>query len=203
MFRGDGSTDEEPREEADEGRFIPSPLDLSIRVAHGGSDDTVVRELSKIDEQARELENTQRGNYYITVFDDSEVGDIARYGPDQEPDEEGTVMFADFTLEEQRFAAMDSAHEHDFEFNEAISFIVDCEDQEAVDYFWKRMTVDGGEEGQCGWLTDRYGVSWQIVPTILTELLQDEDTAKASRVTEAMLRMQKLDIAALEAASVG
>lgn len=142
-------------------------------------------------------------NFYTSVFDDSEVGEIARYGPDQDLEEKGTVMFADFTLEGQRFAAMDSAYEHDFEFTEAISFIVDCEDQEAVDYFWERLTSAGGEEGQCGWLTDRYGVSWQVVPTILTDLLQDENAETATRVTEAMLQMRKLDIATLEAAYTG
>lgn len=139
-------------------------------------------------------------NSYTSIFSDSDVGEIARYGPDQEPDEEGTIMFADFTLEGQRFAAMDSAREHDYGFNEAISFIIDCRNQEEVDYFWEKLTEDGGEEGQCGWLTDPYGVSWQIVPTVLSELLQDEDAEKSGRVMEAMLQMKKIDIDGLREA---
>ena len=141
--------------------------------------------------------------FYTSVFDDAEVDDIARYGPDQGPDEEGTVMHADFTLEGQCFAAMDSALEHDFAFNESISFIVDCADQEEVDYFWEELTAGGGEEGQCGWLTDGFGVSWQIVPTVLPELLRDEDAERAGRVTEAMLQMRRIDIETLEEAYAG
>ena len=133
-------------------------------------------------------------NFYTSVFDDSAVGEIARYGPNQEPDEEGSIMYADFSLEGQRFAAMDSAGEHDFGFNEAISFIVECRDQEEIDYFWEQLTTNGGSEGQCGWLTDPYGISWQIVPTVLPELLQDENDQKSRRVTEALLQMRKLDI---------
>jgi predicted 3-demethylubiquinone-9 3-methyltransferase (glyoxalase superfamily) len=140
---------------------------------------------------------------YTSIFSDTDVNDIARYGPGQQPDEEGTVMFADFTLDGQHFAAMDSAREHDFGFNEAISFIVDCVDQAEVDYYWDEFTADGGEDGQCGWLKDPYGVSWQIVPTVLPELLQDEDVDKSERVTEAMLQMDKLDIGMLERAADG
>lgn len=138
--------------------------------------------------------------FYTSVFENSEVGGIARYGPDQQPDQEGTVMFADFTLEGQQFAAMDSAQPHEFSFNEAISFNVDCEDQNEVDHFWKTLTADGGKEGQCGWLEDKFGVSWQITPTVLPELLADEDEEKSQRVMEAMLEMHKLEIAELEAA---
>lgn len=138
--------------------------------------------------------------FYTSIFSDTAIGDIARYGPDQLPDEEGTVMFADFTLERQIFAAMDSAQEHDFDFTEAISFVVDCADQEEVDYYWDELTADGGKEGQCGWLKDKYGVSWQIVPTVLSELTQGGDVEGARRATEAMLQMQKIDIGALEGA---
>lgn len=141
--------------------------------------------------------------FYTSVFDDAEINDVARHGPDQAPDAEGTVMFADFTLAGQQFAAMDSAQDHGFDFNEAVSFAVDCADQDEVDYYWEALTADGGEESQCGWLEDRYGVSWQIVPSVLTELLGDEDTEKAGRVMEAMLGMRKLDIPALESAYAG
>jgi predicted 3-demethylubiquinone-9 3-methyltransferase (glyoxalase superfamily) len=140
-------------------------------------------------------------DFYTAVFADTTRGQIARYGPDQEPDEEGTIRYADFTLDDHWFAAMDSAQDHDFGFNEAVSFIVHCGTQEDVDYFWGKLTADGGAEGECGWLKDKYGVSWQIVPTPLYELLQSEDAEKAERVTEAMLQMQKLDIAALEEAA--
>lgn len=142
-------------------------------------------------------------DFYTSVFDDSAVGDIAQYGPDQEPDEEGTVMFADFTLCGQHFAAMDSAREHGFDFTEAISFIVDCADQAEVDYYWEELTADGGEEGQCAWLKDKFGVSWQIVPRVLPELLQDKDAEKAGQVMEAMLQMRKIDIETLEKAYAG
>jgi predicted 3-demethylubiquinone-9 3-methyltransferase (glyoxalase superfamily) len=141
--------------------------------------------------------------FYTGVFDDAAVGDIARYGPDQPPDAEGTVMYADFTLAGQRFAAMDSAQDHAFDFSEAVSFVVDCADQAEVDYYWEELTADGGQEGQCAWLTDRFGVSWQIVPTVLPEFLHDEDAARAGRVMEAMLQMRKIDIETLERAYAG
>lgn len=139
--------------------------------------------------------------FYTSVFSDTATGDIARYGPDQPPDEEGTVMYAEFTIEGQRFAAMDSALDHGFDFTEAVSFVVDCADQAEVDYYWNELTAGGGEEGQCAWLEDRYGVSWQIVPTILSELLQDEDADRSGRVMEALLGMTKIDIEGLEAAA--
>ncbi len=139
-------------------------------------------------------------DFYTSVFDDSGVGEIVRYGPEHPPNEEGTVMYADFTLGGQQFAAMDSAEDHDFDFDESVSFIVHCADQDEVDYYWDALTADGGAEGQCAWLTDRYGVSWQIVPRILPELLRDEDSERAGRVMEAMLQMQKIDIEALEEA---
>lgn len=139
-------------------------------------------------------------DFYTSVFHESAVGDIARYGSDQPPDEEGTVLFADFALFGQRFAAMDSAGAHDFDFTEAISFIIDCADQEEVDYYWDELTANGGEKGQCGWLKDPFGVSWQVVPTSLVELLKAEDAKRRQRVMEALLQMEKLDIATLEAA---
>ena len=137
-------------------------------------------------------------DFYTAVFNDTAVGQVVRYGPDQDPDEEGTIMYADYQLETHWFATADSAQDHDFGFNEAISFIVHCETQQEVDYYWENLTADGGMEGECGWLTDKYGVSWQIVPVKLYELLQSEDAEKAERVTETMLQMQKLDIAGLE-----
>jgi len=140
--------------------------------------------------------------YYTSIFDDSAVGEVARYGPDQ-PDDEGTVMHADFELAGQPFAAMDSAGPHDFDFTEAVSFVVDCADQGEIDAYWDVLTADGGEPGQCGWLTDRFGVSWQVVPTELPELLRRGAASDSTRVTDALLGMGKLDLEALERASVG
>ena len=125
-----------------------------------------------------------------------------RYGKEDQPDREGTIKYASFTLESQEFAAMDSAHEHNFTFNEAISFEVNCESQEEIDYYWTKLTTDPKDE-QCGWLKDRYGVSWQIVPTILHKMLQDKDAAKVARVTKAFLEMKKLDIPAIKRAYEG
>lgn len=162
------------------------------------SERTIVPSLMFVGENCGQAEDAI--DFYTSVFDQSAVGDVARYGPDQHPDEEGSVMYADFTLAGQRFAAMDSAQEHDFTFTEAISFLVDCEDQEAVDYFWERLSADPAAE-RCGWLADRYGVAWQIVPTVLPALLRDDDPGKVGRVVDAMLQMKKLEIATLEAAS--
>ena len=142
----------------------------------------------------------EASNFYLSVFKNSKQGNIARYPKGMEPDKEGTIMFTDFMLENQWLAAMDSAREHKFSFNEAISFIVNCHTQEEVDYYWERLSAVPESEA-CGWLKDEYGVSWQIVPTILGELLTDP--AKEQRVTEAMLQMKKIDIAGLQKAYAG
>ncbi len=144
-------------------------------------------------------------DFYLSVFRDSKRGVTARYDKGQEPDKEGTIMFADFMIENQWFAAMDSAIEHDFAFSEATSFLIECQSQEETDYYWDRLTSDGGQEGVCGWLKDRFGVSWQVTPTILilAEMLADPDTEKVERVTNAYLRMTKLDIAELQKAFEG
>ncbi len=132
-------------------------------------------------------------NFYTTVFHDAKVGDILRYNKGEEPDKEGTIKHAAFALEGLDFAAMDSARVHNFTFNEAISFIVHCKLQEEIDYYWEKLSADPKAE-QCGWLKDKYGVSWQIVPTIMEEMLKDEDKEKVMRVTEAFLKMKKIDI---------
>lgn len=139
---------------------------------------------------------------YVSIFHNSAVGGISRYGKGEEPDKEGTVRHAAFTLEGQGFAAMDSALTHDFTFTEAVSFMVNCDTQKEVDYYWSRLSAVPEAE-VCGWLKDRYGLSWQIVPTALTLMLRDKDEAKVARVTEAFLRMKKLDIAALKKAYEG
>ena len=141
-------------------------------------------------------------NFYLSVFKDSRMGAMHRYSTGQEPDEPGTVMFADFMLLGQWFAAMDSAREHHFAFNEAVSFMVNCETQEEIDYYWERLSAVPEAE-QCGWLKDKYGLSWQIVPTAMDEMLKDKDEKKIARVTEAFLKMKKFDLAELQKAYEG
>lgn len=140
--------------------------------------------------------------FYTSVFDDSEVGDIIRYGKGEEPEREGTVKHAAFTLLGMEFSAIDSALDHDFTFNEAISIIVYCDTQEEIDYYWDKLSADPKAE-QCGWLKDKYGLSWQIVPTAMDEMLRGEDKQKTARVTEAFLKMKKLDIESLKNAYQG
>jgi len=138
-------------------------------------------------------------NYYTSVFHDAKVGNIQRHGTGEGPDREGTIKHAAFTLEGGEFAAMDSAHPHDFTFNEAISFMVHCETQDEIDYYWDRLSADPTAE-QCGWLKDKYGLSWQIVPDVMDEMMKSGDKKKLARVTEAFLKMKKFDIKALERA---
>jgi len=138
-------------------------------------------------------------NFYASVFHDTRVGPILRYGKGEEPNQEGTIKHASFALEGESFAAMDSARAHNFTFNEAISFMVQCATQEEIDYYWAKLSADANAE-QCGWLKDKYGLSWQIVPTVMDEMLQDNDKAKVARVTEAFLKMKKFDIAKLQEA---
>jgi predicted 3-demethylubiquinone-9 3-methyltransferase (glyoxalase superfamily) len=127
---------------------------------------------------------------------------IQRYGKDEEPDKVGTLKYGSFTLFGQEFGAMDSAYAHLFGFNEAISFLVNCSDQDEIDYYWNKLsTVPEAEV--CGWLKDKYGFSWQIVPEQMGKMLSDEDPSKVERVTQAFLVMKKLDIAKLEEAYTG
>jgi len=141
-------------------------------------------------------------DFYLSIFKDSKRGIISRYPKGMEPDKEGSVMFTDFTLAGQWFAAMDSAHKHEFAFNEAVSLLVNCENQEEIDYFWEKLSADPKAE-QCGWLKDKYGVSWQISPTVMGELMQKGTQEQIDRVTQAFLPMKKIDIASLEKAFDG
>jgi predicted 3-demethylubiquinone-9 3-methyltransferase (glyoxalase superfamily) len=140
--------------------------------------------------------------FYTSVFHNSRIGDLFRYAKGQEPDREGTIAHGPFVLEGQEFVAMDSAKPHQFTFNEAISFIVNCNSQAEIDYYWGKLSAVPEAE-QCGWLKDKYGLSWQVVPTIMGEMMRTRDTAKLARVTEAFLKMKKFDIAALERAAEG
>jgi predicted 3-demethylubiquinone-9 3-methyltransferase (glyoxalase superfamily) len=136
-------------------------------------------------------------NFYVSTFDNSRVLNISR---DQVGvgGEKGRVFTGSFELAGQEFMALNGGPE--FKFNESISFFVSCETQEQVDALWERLTSDGGEESQCGWLKDKFGLSWQIIPRALSEMIQDKDPAKAKRVVEAMLEMKKIDIAGLKRA---
>jgi predicted 3-demethylubiquinone-9 3-methyltransferase (glyoxalase superfamily) len=138
-------------------------------------------------------------DFYVSIFPNSKAGAVARY-PEGAPGKAGGVMTASFELDGQRFTALNGGH--NFTFSEAISFVVDCADQAEVDYYWDALLA-GGAPSQCGWLKDRFGVSWQIVPAELPAILGDPDPIKAARATQAMLQMTKLDIAALKAARDG
>jgi predicted 3-demethylubiquinone-9 3-methyltransferase (glyoxalase superfamily) len=142
-------------------------------------------------------------NFYINVFNNSAIDHIMRYGQNEEPDREGTVRHAGFTLEGLDFAAMDSARIHDIAFNEAISFMIECDTQKEIDYYWDRLTRDGGQEGNCGWLKDRFGVSWQVTPTVLREMLLDPEKRKVERVTNVFLKMKRFEIKELMKAYIG
>ncbi len=138
-------------------------------------------------------------NHYISIFPDSKVVNVMRYG-DAGPGPKGTVMSVTFQLAGREFMALNGGPQ--FKFTEAISLFVKCETQEEVDELWAKLS-EGGEAGPCGWLKDKYGLSWQIVPTALGEMLQDQDAEKANRVMEAMLQMSKIDIAGLRRAYEG
>ena len=140
--------------------------------------------------------------FYLSVFKNARLGNVRRYGKGQEPDREGAILFSDFTLEGQWYVAMDSAYEHHFAFNEAISFIVHCETQQEIDDYWGKLSAVPEAE-QCGWLKDRYGLSWQIVPTAMDEMMRRGTREQIDRVTQAFLPMKKLEIAKLELAFEG
>jgi predicted 3-demethylubiquinone-9 3-methyltransferase (glyoxalase superfamily) len=143
-------------------------------------------------------------NLYISIFPDSKVDHVMRYGKEEAPDKEGTIRHAGFTLAGQEFAAMDSAWEHLFTFNEAISLLVSCETQAEIDHYWDKLTAGGDPEAQqCGWLKDKFGVSWQITPAVLGVMLRDPDRDKVERVIAAFLKMKKFDIAELKRAFEG
>jgi predicted 3-demethylubiquinone-9 3-methyltransferase (glyoxalase superfamily) len=141
-------------------------------------------------------------NLYTSVFDNSKIVSVSRYGKEAAKASgrpEGTVMTMAFQLAGQEFVALNGGPQ--FKFTEAISFVVNCESQDEVDYYWTKLSEGGDEKAQqCGWLKDRYGISWQIVPSILGELLNDPDPEKSKRVMEAMLQMKKIEIAALKKA---
>jgi predicted 3-demethylubiquinone-9 3-methyltransferase (glyoxalase superfamily) len=177
-----------------EGSFVPSLLTIkNNRMA------TMQKITSNLwfDNEAEEA-----AKYYVSIFKNAKIGRISRYGKEgyeihQMP--AGTVMTVEFTLEGQKFLALNGGPI--FKFNEAISFIVNCETQEEVDYYWNKLSEGGDKNAQqCGWLKDKYGLSWQIVPTVLSDMITDSDSKKSQSVMKALLKMKKLDIQKLEEA---
>lgn len=141
----------------------------------------------------------EAANFYISVFKNSKIRDIVRYG-DSGPGPKGSVMIVDFELDGEQFTALNGGPE--FKFNESISLVVHCQSQEEVDYFWEKLSA-GGQQVECGWLKDKFGLSWQIVPEIFLDLLRNSDDQKKDRVMRAMMKMKKLDIKQLQEAVKG
>ena len=151
------------------------------------------------DNQAEEA-----AKFYTSIFRNSKVGRILRYDEESAKTSQsgrpvGSVLTIEFEIEGQKFTALNGGPQ--FKFNESISFVVNCETQDEVDYFWGKLTADGGQESACGWLKDKFGLSWQITPTVLIDMLNDKDPKKSERVMKAMLQMQKIDIKTLKDAS--
>ena len=145
-----------------------------------------------------DTQGEEAASFYVSVFPRSRIVSTSHYG-EAGPGTPGSVLTVEFELDGRPFTALNGGPE--FTFSEAVSFQIDCTDQEEVDHYWTRLSADGGEEGPCGWVKDRFGLSWQVVPRRLVELLADPDTARAQRAMQAMLGMKKLDIAGLEAAA--
>lgn len=141
-------------------------------------------------------------DFYMSTFKNSKRGTLAMYPEGAAPDEETKVMYTDFTLEDQWFASMDGGHMHDFDFNEAVSLLVKCEDQTEIDYYWEKLSAVPQAE-QCGWLKDKFGVSWQITPKAMDEIMSNGTPEQVQRVTEAFLKMKKFDVAELQKAYDG
>ncbi|EFL28550.1 MULTISPECIES: VOC family protein [Streptomyces] len=142
----------------------------------------------------------EAAQHYVSIFKDGKLGRTVRYS-EAGPGTPGSVLTVDFEVNGQKFVGLNGGPE--FTFNEAISFQIHCADQEEVDYYWNRLLEGGGQEIQCGWVKDKFGVSWQVVPEVLLEMIADSDPAKAKRAMDAMMPMVKLDIAALQKAYAG
>ena len=146
-----------------------------------------------------DTESEAAAEFYVSIFPNSRVVTVARY-TEAGPREAGTVMTVEFELDGQRFVAIDGGPQ--FPFSEAVSFQITCETQDEIDHYWERLS-EGGSEGPCGWLKDRFGLSWQVVPSGMDELFSDPDQSRATRAMEAMFTMRKIDVAALRAAADG
>ena len=139
----------------------------------------------------------EAAKFYVSVFKNSKMGKVARYG-DAGPGPKGSVMVASFEVEGREFTALNGGPQ--FKFNESVSFVVHCKTQEEVDYYWDKLLAGGGQESMCGWLKDKYGLSWQITPDVLLELISDPDPAISQSVMKAMMQMRKIDIEAVKQA---
>jgi predicted 3-demethylubiquinone-9 3-methyltransferase (glyoxalase superfamily) len=151
------------------------------------------------DDQAEEA-----AKFYASVFKNSKIGRILRYDEASAKAAgrpAGSVLTIEFEIEGQKFTALNGGPQ--FKFNESVSFVVYCQTQDEVDYFWQKLTADGGQESECGWLRDKFGLSWQVTPTVLIEMLHDKDPKKSGRAMNAMMQMQKIDISKLKAAYAG
>jgi predicted 3-demethylubiquinone-9 3-methyltransferase (glyoxalase superfamily) len=144
-------------------------------------------------------EAERAAKFYVGIFKNSKIGKITHYGEDG-PGPKGSVMTVAFTLDRVEFVALNGGPH--FQFTEAISFSVNCETQDEIDYFWEKLSADGGSTGRCGWLKDKFGLSWQVNPVFLGDMLADRDVEKANRVMKAMMEMDKINIAALEKAAM-
>jgi predicted 3-demethylubiquinone-9 3-methyltransferase (glyoxalase superfamily) len=147
-----------------------------------------------------DTEAEEAAEFYLSVFPNSRIVNVLNYN-DAVPSKAGTVVTVEFELDGNRFVAINGGPQ--FTFSEAISLQIDCEDQAEVDYYWEKLTADGGREGPCGWLTDKYGLSWQVVPKGMVALFQDPDPARAERAMSAMMSMRKLDLEAVKRAADG
>jgi predicted 3-demethylubiquinone-9 3-methyltransferase (glyoxalase superfamily) len=173
--------------------WLEDKFGLSWQIMTGTKDDTKQKFtpcLMFVNDQVGRAEEAIK--HYTSIFPDSEIRGILKYGPDGH-DREDYVKHAQFSLNGYELMAMDSGLEHEFGFNEAISFVITCQDQEEVDFYWQNLTHQG-QESQCGWLKDKFGVSWQVVPKVLQEMLADNDPEKTERVTKAFFPMKKLEI---------
>ncbi len=142
----------------------------------------------------------EAARFYTSLFENSRIVAVTRY-PDAVPDRAGSVLLVTFELAGHQFHAMNAGSDN--QFSDAISLLVECETQEEIDHYWDALLADGGQPSRCGWLTDRFGLSWQVIPAALGTLLTDADPAKAARVGQALMTMQKLDLGALQAAQQG
>lgn len=184
--------------------FVQDRFGVSWQISQGKLKDTngqkITPSLMYVKEQAGRAEEAVR--FYTSVFEGSAIRGILKNGPgENEP--EGMVKHAQFNLAGQEFMAMDSTMDHSFSFNEGVSFVVPCKTQPEIDYYWNKLTEDGGQGGPCGWLKDKFGVSWQVEPIQLAQMLKNPDKEKTERVTNAFLKMKKFDLQKLEDAFEG
>ncbi len=175
--------------------WVNDKFGLSWQLFFGDKDQQIAPTLLFVKEQFGNAEAAI--DLYTSLFDTSEKVAVTRFG-DAYPGFENNIQFAEFELCGQSFRAMESQMEHNFGFNEAFSFFVSCENQEEVDFFWDQLIANGGEESQCGWLKDKFGISWQVIPKLLIQLMSDKKQEKASRVMNAMLQMKKIDCQKLQ-----